>query len=141
MWPLLFDLRQEAQSRVGHAVSVRTLNIGVLFSHSTVCRTFAALALAALAILAFRPVCDAYAFASQQAEAGQLCCSALDANTPVPPAKSAIPAGGDRGAPNLGILAALIPLAVARRHQWLPAGAFLPLALGSYHRRSARLLR
>lgn len=117
------------------------MDVRVFLSNGTARGAFAALALAALAILAFRPVCDAYEFASQQAEAGEFCCSALDANTPVPPAKSAIPAGGDRGAPDLGILAALIPLAVPRRHQWLPAGASPPLALGSYPRRSARLLR
>jgi len=117
------------------------MRAGVFLRNSIARQAFAALALAALAILAFRPVCDAYEFASQQAEAEELCCSALDANTPVPPAESAIGAGGDRGAPDLGILAALIPDAVPHRVHWLRADDSPPLALGSYPRRSARLLR
>ena len=117
------------------------MNVSVFLSNSSARGAFAALALAALAILAFRPVCDAYQFASPQSEAGEFCCPTLEANTPVPPAKSAIPAGGDRGAPDLGILAVLIPLAVPHRLHLLPADVSLPLALGSYPRRSARLLR
>ena len=117
------------------------MNVSVFLSDSTARRAFAALALAALAILAFRPVCDAYEFAHNQGHATEFCCPALGANTPVPPATSAISTGGDRGAPDLGILAVLIPLAVPHRLHLLPADVSLPLALGSYPRRSARLLR
>jgi len=117
------------------------MNVGVFLSNSSARGAFAALALAALAILAFRPVCDAVQFAHNQGQAAEFCCPALGANTPVPPATSAISTGGDRGAPDLGVLAALIPLAVAHRVHRLPAGDSAPLALASYPRRSARLLR
>jgi hypothetical protein len=113
----------------------------VLFGNSTARRMFAAVALAALAILAFHPVCGAYEFALHQADDCEVCCSALNTDSLVPPAASAIPAGDERAAPDLGILVALVPLAVPRRLHWTLAGASPPLALGSYPRRSARLLR
>ena len=119
------------------------MNVGVYLGmgNSSARRAFAALALAALAILTFRAVCDAYEFAHNQGQAAEFCCPALGANTPVPPATSAISTGDERGAPDPGILAALVPFAVPHRLHWLPGGVFPPLALGSYPRRSARLLR
>ena len=109
------------------------MRISGILSNNTTRRAFAALALAAFAILAFRPVCDAYGLADayHQGEAAEFCCSALGAVTLVPPATSAISAGDDRGALDLGILAALLPLAVPRRVRWPLVGASPPLALGS----------
>jgi hypothetical protein len=137
----MFDFGQEMQPGMVHSVCVRSMDISVFFGNSTARRAFAALALAALAVLVFRPVCDAYELAYHRGESAELCCSALDANMPVPPAKSVFSAGDQRGAPHLGILAALIPNAVPHLVHWLRAGDSLPLAFGSYPRRSARLLR
>ena len=137
----MVDLGQDMQPGVVHSVRVRSMDISVFVGNGTLRRAFATLALAAFVILAYCPACGAHEFAYHPAEAGELCCSALDPDTIVSPATSALPAGDRSGAPDLGVLAALIPLAVPRRHQWLPAGAFSPLALGSYPRRSARLLR
>jgi hypothetical protein len=113
----------------------------VLFGNSTARRMFAAVALAALAILAYHPVCDAYETVFHQADDCELCCSTVDTDSLVPPAASAVPAGDEPAAPDLGILVTLVPPAVPRRLQGSLAGASPPLALGSYSRRSARLLR